>query len=304
VLRREVVIFSHREQIAKIPIFSGGRDVAFIANVVQRMRPAAFPTGQFIVSQGYSARGIYFIISGVVEKLVRPHVVGRAVASLSMEDSNAVVKDVLQAGDFFGHETLFVNGRHAYGCRTFGPCYLYVLSKEDIGNMVDENPIVALKLQRALQAAVSELVDRKSFRAAEPKIPVKGASAAAQEGEAEHKREFDLLSEARSHVSRAADAYHTTHRSSKPMPLEESLEQNWRLASILNLSPSAHHFNRLQASERCRRMSAAGFAEQAYMDSHTRLGSHSPQRPHPAPFVHELPEEQAHVKKDQDEHKQ
>merc|ERR1711871_522143 len=85
VLRREVVIFSHREQIAKIPIFSGGRDVAFIANVVQRMRPAAFPTGQFIVSPGYSARGIYFIISGVVEKLVRPHVVGRAVASLSMD---------------------------------------------------------------------------------------------------------------------------------------------------------------------------------------------------------------------------
>ena len=51
-------------------------------------------------------------------------------------------------------------------------------------------------------------------------------------------------------------------------------------------------------------MSAAGFAEQAYMDSHARLGSSSPQTPLPASLVPDLPEEQGDAKQDQDEQKQ
>ena len=118
VLRREVLIYSHREEISKIPIFTGGRDVAFIAYVVQRMRPAAFPKDQFIVSQGFSARAIHFIISGVVEKVISPKRAGTLVTE------QETVKDVLTTGDFFGHEALLLSSRHEYGIRTFVPCFV------------------------------------------------------------------------------------------------------------------------------------------------------------------------------------
>ena len=103
-LRRECYL-RHREEISKIPIFTGGRDVAFIAYVVQRMRPAAFPKDHFIISQGFSARAIHFIIEGVVEKVITPK---RAGAFVSEQET---VKDVLTTGDFFGHEALLCSSR-------------------------------------------------------------------------------------------------------------------------------------------------------------------------------------------------
>merc|ERR1719238_1605473 len=120
------------------------------------MRPAAFPKEQFIISQGFSARAIHFIISGMVEKVVSPRRAGTLVTE------HETVQELLTTGDFFGHEALLCSSRHEYGIRTCLPCQVYTLTKEEIGKMVDDSPIVALKLQQAMHAAVSRQAGRKT----------------------------------------------------------------------------------------------------------------------------------------------
>ena len=119
-LRREVLLSHHSDQIAKMAIFSNCKDVAFIAHVLKRMKPAAFAPGQHIISQGFSGRAMYFIIGGIVEKTVTHETPGSRDEGEQAETTE--VKEVLNVGNFFGHEALLNGVEHEYGIRAFSAC--------------------------------------------------------------------------------------------------------------------------------------------------------------------------------------
>ena len=134
--------------------------------------------------------------------------------------------------------------------------------------MVDDSPVVALKLQQALHAAVA----RQAGRATKVRQLSVDPVAKYEERQAA----------AHATVQRAAEGYHATHRSSKPLPLpgaqhEEKAASNssrWRLANILSLSAHAHQYQ--QSLGAVRRLSTASGLEQSYVHNHTRLARMTP----------------------------
>ena len=135
--------------------------------------------------------------------------------------------------------------------------------------MVDDSPIVALKLQQALHAAVARQAGRATKVKQLSGDPV-----------ANHEEQQAI---AHATVQRAAEGYHATHRSSKPLPLpgaehsKEATSSNssrWRLANILSLSAHAHQYQ--QSLGAMRRLSTASGLEQSYVHNHTRLARMTP----------------------------
>jgi len=117
-----------------------------------------------------------------------------------------------------------------------------VLDKEDIGEMVDSNPVVALKLQQAIESAITaQLADAARIGG--------HASQVEDKGDAESRSEADMASA-------------------------------WRLSSILALSPNSHRFDFQGLSEgvdtedlrkrrSMRRLSLAGAREDRYTSLHS-----------------------------------
>ena len=125
------------------------------------------------------------------------------------------------------------------------PAPRYVLDKEDIGDMVDSNPVVALKLQQAIETAITAQI----------------ADAARIGGYA-------------SHASQVEDKGGAESRSAADMA------SAWRLSSILALSPNSHRFDFQGLSEgvdtedlrkrrTMRRTSLAGAREDRYTSLHS-----------------------------------
>ena len=117
-----------------------------------------------------------------------------------------------------------------------------MLDKEDIGEMVDSNPVVALKLQQAIESAITaQLADAARIGG--------HASQVEDKGDAESRSEADMASA-------------------------------WRLSSILALSPNSHRFDFQGLSEgvdtedlrkrrSMRRLSLAGAREDRYTSLHS-----------------------------------
>lgn len=134
--------------------------------------------------------------------------------------------------------------------------------------MVDDSPIVALKLQQAMHAAVSRQAGRKTKVNQLSVDPFKNFE--------------ERQAAAHATVQRAADGYHATHRSSKPLPVQSaepgkagtSNSSRWRLANILSLSAHAHQYR--QSLGAMRRLSIASGIEQSYVHDHMRMARMTP----------------------------
>jgi len=144
-LRRDTVLYSHRDIIRHIPIFKR-HSKAFISNVIRRMSPQFCQAGSFIYTPEDSSDGIYFLIQGIAEEVYYSDESG----------ADCIVVYIVEKGGFFGHRK-FLNllGRDL-GARAFTDCCMYVLSCNEMAIMNEKHISISNRLQQSLRFAIRE----------------------------------------------------------------------------------------------------------------------------------------------------
>jgi CRP-like cAMP-binding protein len=130
-LRREVLLYLHRDMISKVPFFREA-ETSFILNLVSCLTPVMAAPGDFVMIAGELGLEMYFIDYGRIE-----------LWSASM----ATRYSVLEPGHFFGEDALITRERRTANARAVGYAELWSLSRPDLDCLVVDSPEMAGKME-------------------------------------------------------------------------------------------------------------------------------------------------------------
>lgn len=122
------------EMLGKVPIFSSLQE-AQIAQLARTLTPELFPPGERIISAGSQGDRMYFIASGAVDVLVRPHPVR------------------LKVGDFVGEMALLTDKPRNADVISAGYTNLLVLKRRDFDAL--------LRAHAGLRETIEEIAHRR-----------------------------------------------------------------------------------------------------------------------------------------------
>ncbi len=113
-LQNEVSLFLKRDILDKIPLFKGIDD-RFLQEMSLHLRPLVFTPGEYVFKEGDKGNEMFFVIRGELEVI---------------SGEEAVVKNKLNDGDFFGEIALFKNVNRTASIRAITYSDLYILDKD------------------------------------------------------------------------------------------------------------------------------------------------------------------------------
>jgi CRP/FNR family cyclic AMP-dependent transcriptional regulator len=132
-----------------------GAFVDFSEESLRRLAPRgsvrSFPKHAIVINEGDDTGSLYVMLSGRVKAFV------------SGEDGREVVLNTIEAGDYFG-ELVLDGGRRAASIMTLEPCRMFVMSADDVEEILSAHPSFARDLigrligkVRSLSAKVQDL---------------------------------------------------------------------------------------------------------------------------------------------------
>jgi glucose-6-phosphate 1-dehydrogenase len=131
--RRWVEVIN-REALEAVPLF-GGCDLVLLRNMAMMLRPVVRATGEYIIRKGEQGSEMYFLCRGQAEVL---------------DDAGRRIR-MLEEGDYFGELSLLHAQPRTVSIRANAPCDLFVLSREDLGRILQDHPRFAGVLRQAAQ---------------------------------------------------------------------------------------------------------------------------------------------------------
>jgi len=146
-IRHEILMHVHREAIPQIKFFQN-QNITFIADILQIMKPQLATKNSFIVEYGSLGSQMYFLVSGEAMRY-----------SNVWPDDGHFDKSMalrLQAGFCFGYECVLNSCNYDYTIKALSACQLYVVTKKDLGNLVDASPAFAIQFQTQVTKAIKE----------------------------------------------------------------------------------------------------------------------------------------------------
>ncbi|CAM9919542.1 unnamed protein product, partial [Heterosigma akashiwo] len=114
----------------------------FVAFMLQRMQPEFVLQDVFINTPEEGSDGIYFLTSGIAEEVKKE------------KSGELTVQKCVSEGQVFGYDGFMGMETENIGYRAFTDCTLYVLMESDISSIIQNQPIMARKLQRALKNCI------------------------------------------------------------------------------------------------------------------------------------------------------
>ena len=181
-IRREMIVETNAETIAKISIFSD--DISLITNVMHYLKPAFFAAGQYIYrTSDEGVKAIMFLLEGIAEevpdkdwaKLQRENsgVLNPTIKKLfstdnldtdhgvdSEKSTKGLHRKIIEAGKCFGYQC-FVAESESSGLkapptayRAFTSCSIMLLTEYALKSIIERHPVLREKLKRALKQAI------------------------------------------------------------------------------------------------------------------------------------------------------
>lgn len=134
-LKAEIAIYVHLDTLKRVEIFQN-TEAGFLCELVLRLRPVLFSPGDYICRKGEVGRNMYIVNKG------RLQVVG---------DDGKHVLATLKAGSYFGEISILNMGtagnRRTASVRSVGYSDLFVLSKNDMEDVLKDYPAARLRLE-------------------------------------------------------------------------------------------------------------------------------------------------------------
>jgi CRP-like cAMP-binding protein len=123
-LRFEVVDYTLKDTIGKIPLFSKILDPMFMMEVFPLLKPLSASPKELICAKGEASTCLFFLIKGQVEVI-------------SGVDGRVLYR--IQSGQFFG-ESVLTGRRRAASHRGAGACEMMIISTEDLQELFTRRP--------------------------------------------------------------------------------------------------------------------------------------------------------------------
>ncbi|KAL5286541.1 hypothetical protein ACFFRR_007896 [Megaselia abdita] len=134
-LKAEIAINVHLDTLKRVEIFQN-TEAGFLCELVLRLRPVLFSPGDYICRKGEVGKEMYIVNRGKLQ------VVG---------DNGKTVMASLKAGSYFGEISILNMGtagnRRTASVRSVGYSDLFVLSKNDMWDVLKEYPAARVRLE-------------------------------------------------------------------------------------------------------------------------------------------------------------
>ncbi len=139
-LQNEVSLFLKREILDKIPLFRGIDD-RFLKEMSLHLRPLVFTPGEYVFKEGDKGNEMFFVIRGELEVI---------------SGKEAVVKNKLIDGDFFGEIALFKNVNRTATIRAITYSDLYILDKDVFDYCLKQFPGITDQIKETAEKRFNE----------------------------------------------------------------------------------------------------------------------------------------------------
>ncbi len=149
-LRHEILIFVHAQAVDRIPLFDN-ETATFIGDLLMKMEPQLALPDVPVVSYNELGTMIYFVVNGQVAAIEGQEWPQQASQFEGVDPGKVTF---YSQGMFFGHEAVLSGTNHKMSARAVRTSEFYILSKRNIGILVDDNPAFARKLQASLERAI------------------------------------------------------------------------------------------------------------------------------------------------------
>lgn len=123
------------ELLKKVPFFANTTEEEFLA-LSQKMKRHSVAPREAIIRQGEKGNALFLIARGVVRISREQDGISRDLTSLF-------------AGDFFGEMALLHDEERTATVTSISPCTLYRLEREDVQDIMAQNPSIRLALEKA-----------------------------------------------------------------------------------------------------------------------------------------------------------
>ncbi|CAH4030748.1 unnamed protein product [Pieris brassicae] len=134
-LKAEIAINVHLDTLKRVEIFQN-TEAGFLCELVLRLRPVLFSPGDYICRKGEVGKEMYIVNRGKLQV---------------MGDNGKTVLATLKAGSYFGEISILNMGtagnRRTASVRSVGYSDLFVLSKNDMWDVLKEYPAARVRLE-------------------------------------------------------------------------------------------------------------------------------------------------------------
>ncbi|VVC87912.1 unnamed protein product [Leptidea sinapis] len=156
-LKAEIAINVHLDTLKRVEIFQN-TEAGFLCELVLRLRPVLFSPGDYICRKGEVGKEMYIVNRGKLQV---------------MGENGKTVLATLKAGSYFGEISILNMGtagnRRTASVRSVGYSDLFVLSKNDMWDVLKEYPTARIRLEAI---AVKRLENPSASPHREPSPPV------------------------------------------------------------------------------------------------------------------------------------
>lgn len=135
-----------QDLLKKIPLLSGLNDEQ-LENIANLIRVRTYKKNTVIVTQGEESSSFYIVVSGRL-RVFRDN-----------EDGNEVILNDFQEGTWFGELALLADTPRSASVITLEQSQLGIISKQDMNNLLVENPKLTLGIAKYLAKRVVELTE-------------------------------------------------------------------------------------------------------------------------------------------------
>ncbi|XP_038208957.1 cyclic nucleotide-gated cation channel alpha-3 isoform X6 [Zerene cesonia] len=133
-LKAEIAINVHLDTLKRVEIFQN-TEAGFLCELVLRLRPVLFSPGDYICRKGEVGKEMYIVNRGKLQV---------------MGDNGKTVLATLKAGSYFGEISILnmgTAGKQLASVRSVGYSDLFVLSKNDMWDVLKEYPAARVRLE-------------------------------------------------------------------------------------------------------------------------------------------------------------